>query len=1052
MTKIDLKNLYTFSNEFVFRTPLLPFDLENNLYGDEEFIKFFFQKENIQEAIFLASPILYDTIKKYLSNEIYNDKEKNKVFQSFYKYFIRMQTRATPYGLFAGCGVGVWGELSNVILNNNQRYTRLDIDILNHLSIQLTENEILKKYLYFFPNNTIYFLGNKVRYIESVLVNEKYDYRLASIDNNYFFKKILKISENGATIEILEKSLLKHKISSKDALTFIDLLITEQLIVSEISPNVTGEEYIYQLNKKLTHINRTARSEEIGNIIYKLKNIMSKIEFLDIKIGNKINLYEDIICDLKTLDVNVDKKIVFQSDLFKKTNEATIDGVIQNELFKVINFVNKIFRPSINENLNKFTSNYLERYEDEEMPILQVLDNENGIGYPEKDLESNNILLNDLRINNTLSSDLILHFDKFKEILFEKFIRAEKETKYSIELSDDDFKDIDYSTDKLPSILYVFFNVFDKNSGKIHFKHCGNDIRLISRFANGNKEIHKIASELVKYEEQLYPNQIFAEIIHLPDNRSGNILRHPVFRKHEIPCLSLSSVEKEFQINLSDIYMKVVNGQILLRSKKLNKEIIPRLSSAHNYSFNCLPLYQFLCDLQNHYEQKSSIHFNINDFHNLFAFIPRVEYSNSILSPATWNFRDYNFQKVFGYGLSDFISNIKLWINKFNLPGFVCLIEGDKELVIDTGNDLSLKMFAFTIRNKKNIQLTEFLFKSGNALIKDDNNGVYTNECIAFLKSNKPNINKYPNHLFVKPAKKIFNKKIQRKFILGDEWLYYKIYCGVKNADFLLTEIIASHIDELIKSKLLTSWFFIRYNDPEFHIRLRLKLVDVNSIGKIIIKINSILKPYIENNIIFKLSTDTYNREIERYGGCSIKIAEHFFYFDSKATVQMLGFIKNYPDKNIRWLYAIICINEIFDSFSLTIEEKEKIARSLYVSFFSEHKGNKKLKIQLDNKYRKSKHLIDTYINPTELLKKDLSGLFNIIEERNSSLNPIFRELEFLKRSKDLQIDLNALLSSFIHMTLNRVFISKPRSNELVIYYFLAKFYQSKTIINKMNN
>jgi len=53
---------------------------------------------------------------------------------------------------------------------------------------------------------------------------------------------------------------------------------------------------------------------------------------------------------------------------------------------------------------------------------------------------------------------------------------------------------------------------------------------------------------------------------------------------------------------------------------------------------------------------------------------------------------------------------------------------------------------------------------------------------------------------------------IQRKFLLGDAWLYYKIYCGARTADMLLTDMIAPLVAELKKQELIEKWFFIRYN------------------------------------------------------------------------------------------------------------------------------------------------------------------------------------------------------------------------------------------------
>jgi len=78
------------------------------------------------------------------------------------------------------------------------------------------------------------------------------------------------------------------------------------------------------------------------------------------------------------------------------------------------------------------------------------------------------------------------------------------------------------------------------------------------------------------------------------------------------------------------------------------------------------------------------------------------------------------------------------------------------------------------------------------------------------------------------------NNKVQRTFIAGDQWLYYKIYTGVKTADLILTKIIKPFADQLLAQGLIKKWFFIRYADPKHHIRIRLNIESSDYTGNII--------------------------------------------------------------------------------------------------------------------------------------------------------------------------------------------------------------------------
>src|SRR5690606_42056036 len=114
-----------------------------------------------------------------------------------------------------------------------------------------------------------------------------------------------------------------------------------------------------------------------------------------------------------------------------------------------------------------------------------------------------------------------------------------------------------------------------------------------------NDEIKNLNHEIYLQEEKT--DKITAEIVHLPEDRTGNILYRYNTCKYEIPYLGLSSKNPENQILIDDLLIYVENDEIKIRSKKLNKEIMPKLSNAHNFaSPQSVPVYQFLCDLQMH--------------------------------------------------------------------------------------------------------------------------------------------------------------------------------------------------------------------------------------------------------------------------------------------------------------------------------------------------------------------------------------------------------------------------------------------------------------------
>jgi hypothetical protein len=61
--------------------------------------------------------------------------------------------------------------------------------------------------------------------------------------------------------------------------------------------------------------------------------------------------------------------------------------------------------------------------------------------------------------------------------------------------------------------------------------------RLLGRFCHGSPAMTELVGELIAAEERLHPDVIFAEVVHLPEGRIGNILIRPVLRSYEIAYL-----------------------------------------------------------------------------------------------------------------------------------------------------------------------------------------------------------------------------------------------------------------------------------------------------------------------------------------------------------------------------------------------------------------------------------------------------------------------------------------------------------------------------------
>lgn len=278
---------------------------------------------------------------------------------------------------------------------------------------------------------------------------------------------------------------------------------------------------------------------------------------------------------------------------------------------------------------------------------------------------------------------------------------------------------------------------------------------------------------------------------------------------------------------------------------------------------------------------------------------------------------------------------------------------------------------------------------------------------------------------------------MKRKLILGSEWFYLKIYTGVKTADLILEEAIHPLVEYFQENGFISRWFFIRYNDPKPHLRVRFRLNNTNDYNKILSKTNESLKKYIESGEISNVLLDTYNREIERYGQNTIEDAETLFWTNSEFTLQCL----TYSDEE-KLLVSFFYIDAILNELNLSVNEKLNWIKDFNTAFKQEFNADKQLNSQLDKKYREFKPKLLEFLQSEEF-SEERSFIISNVEESNSVIQNILHHHE----NQSLGISLQSFFSSLFHMNINRFFVSNQRLFEMVIYDYLNRYYKSAVFV-----
>lgn len=273
----------------------------------------------------------------------------------------------------------------------------------------------------------------------------------------------------------------------------------------------------------------------------------------------------------------------------------------------------------------------------------------------------------------------------------------------------------------------------------------------------------------------------------------------------------------------------------------------------------------------------------------------------------------------------------------------------------------------------------------------------------------------------------------KRKFTPGTEWLYLKVYTGVKTSDLILEETIQPLTEYLQENNYISKWFFIRYHDPKPHLRVRFCLNNTDNYYAVLNKINEELQELVDSGEISNISIETYSREIERYGQNTMKEAETLFHKNSEFTLLCLPY-----DDEDKIMFCLFQIDEILNKLNLEIQEKLVWIKSFNDTFKEEFRADKSLNSQLDKKYREIKPKLMNFIQSDEF-SDERNAIILHIEEFVSVLQSILQH----HQNQSLEISLQSLFQSIFHMNINRLFVSNQRLFEMVIYDYLVRYYKS---------
>ena len=277
-------------------------------------------------------------------------------------------------------------------------------------------------------------------------------------------------------------------------------------------------------------------------------------------------------------------------------------------------------------------------------------------------------------------------------------------------------------------------------------------------------------------------------------------------------------------------------------------------------------------------------------------------------------------------------------------------------------------------------------------------------------------------------------KQPKRMFLPCDGWVYFKIYCGELTLDRLLINELHSYLKKLNTKNLIKSWFFIRYYDPDHHVRLRLEIQKNEQGYEIIKSFNTTINELVADNFIWKAEISSYDRELERYAWLNYDISEKLFHIDSAYYLRSLEFLTN---NELKFLYNFKASLDFVQLFYPKENDLLNFIKKSEGTYKQEFEITKITQHQLSTKYRSMKAVIIAFLE--ESGDGNFKKLREILSLKNFEIKKLLNKTNFPKKVSERF----SFVSSHIHMNTNRTFATNQRLYEMITYDHLYRHYNS---------
>lgn len=1020
---------------FLLRTPLLPVEVSrewpelialwNRLTDQRDVgLKGLSIPGPILEALQLAAPDYTALLCECIDGKRPDD--GGRIRGTLLKYLNRMSWRATPYGLFSGTTVGKCGPRTSLRLREIGRYEKHilpDFGLLAFVTEHLGKTALAASDPLLRANDTVYATGDRLRFIEQTVEGGRtLSHKLSAVERTDYVEEVLREARDPRRLSELASLLVGCGAERDEAQTFlIDMVRADVLRVDCVLPIIAHDHFATWLDRIECFAPHAVRDRAIE--ISRLKSAISTS-----RIGEGTADAASLINELKALPCAEHAAYLVDPRLTKPAVEANLGTAaivaIREGLGALAVAASQFSTNGLNvpSDLIQFRDRFEARYGDGAVPLCEALDPETGVGYPGV-WES----------SSGQSGSPSQSVRRWEEGLRRAVWDCTRRNHVEITFDDIVGAEMPESRGVIADSLLVFASIaareasdIDKGLFRVYIANCSGPSAVghFGRFCLVHPELAESVRAAISVEESRTNGALMPEVAYRPPLRVANVVARPPLTTYELDIMGGSQLSGEKRILVSDLLVSVEMGRFVLRSERLGKVVVPRHTTAHAVANQRnLPIYRFLGALRNQ-DQLCGLTWRWGSLEAL-PFLPRVVHGRAVLALARWSLAAADLRAISAAQRSTAISSFRELRSHLGIPARFAILDGDNELPVNGERDSDIDFFLREASRRTRMTLVEQFPAEGEYCVEGPE-GRFRHDFM--LPMREPSAKPVHLRYATPPALPV-------RFAPGSEWLYVKLFAGWLTLDRLIISVIQPLVDKYRTE--LKQWFFLRYNVPEPHLRLRLRADRTLLWGKVVQELHDMSVRQLNDRSLGRLEMDTYLPEVNRYGGVEgLEVAERFFHLDSEGAlefVEMHG-AADQIDRRIQVACSMLGILERLCPDDQQISEAARWATSSETAMTqSDPQQQQQARRARSALYRRERARIEAGFG-------DSSARCLQSERYVAAIS----DLRLLAERGLLTRPFASVSEAWLHMHCNRRFASDGREQELLAYDWIMRWCESK--------